>query len=54
MEARQFSMTKEVQIEESLISKLTDLKYTYRPDIRNRKAFEQNFRQKFEALTGFI
>jgi len=30
-------MTKEQQIEAALIAKLTDLKYTYRPDIRNRK-----------------
>ncbi len=43
-------MTKEQQIEESLINRLTDLKYTYRPDIRNREALEQNFREKFEAL----
>ena len=43
-------MTKETQIEESLISKLTDLKYTYRQDIRDRDALEQNFRKKFETL----
>jgi type I restriction enzyme R subunit len=41
---------KEAQIEQSLINKLTDLKYTHRPDIRNREALEQNFRTKFEAL----
>ncbi len=41
---------KEQQIEERLISKLEDLKYTYRPDIRDRYALEQNFREKFEAL----
>ncbi len=50
MEARQFSMTKEAQIEYGFVGKLTDLKYTYRPDIRDRKALEQNFRKKFEAL----
>jgi type I restriction enzyme R subunit len=43
-------MTKEQQIEEDLISKLSDLKYTYRKDIRDRNALEQNFRKKFEAL----
>ncbi len=43
-------MTKEQEIEQGLISKLTDLKYTYRPDIRDREALEQNFREKFEAL----
>lgn len=43
-------MTKENQIEESLIGKLTDLKYTFRPDIRDRDALELNFRKKFEAL----
>lgn len=43
-------MTKETQIEQSLIGKLTDLKYTYRSDIRDRDTLELNFRQKFEAL----
>ena len=42
--------TKENQIEQSLINKLVDLKYTYREDIRDRDALEQNFREKFEAL----
>ncbi len=42
--------TKEKQIEESLILKLKDLKYTYRQDIRDRASLEQNFRDKFEAL----
>ena len=41
---------KENQIEQSLIHKLTDLKYSYRADIRDRESLEQNFRQKFEAL----
>jgi type I restriction enzyme, R subunit len=40
----------EQEIEQSLIEKLGDLKYTYRPDIRDRAALEQNFREKFEAL----
>ena len=43
-------MTKESQIENELIERLKDLKYTYRPDIRDRNALEQNFRAKFEAL----
>jgi type I restriction enzyme R subunit len=42
--------TAENQIERDLISKLEDLKYTYRPDIRDRAALEKNFREKFEAL----
>ena len=41
---------REQQIEQDLIEKLGDLKYTYRPDIRNRTTLEQNFREKFEAL----
>lgn len=54
----------EQQIEQDLIKKLgemkpayraegealSDLKYIYRPDIRDRAALEQNFREKFEAL----
>lgn len=43
-------MTKEIQIEESLITKLSDLKYTYRSDIRDRASLENNFREKFQAL----
>ena len=41
---------KEQQIEQDLIKVLEDLKYTYRPDIRNKAALENNFREKFEAL----
>jgi type I restriction enzyme R subunit len=40
----------EQQIEQDLITKLGDLKYTYRPDIHDRAALEANFREKFEAL----
>lgn len=40
----------EQHIEQDLITKLRDLKYTYRPDIRDRAALEQNFREKFETL----
>jgi type I restriction enzyme, R subunit len=43
-------MIKETQIEESLIAKLSDLKYTYRADIRDRNTLEKNFREKFQAL----
>ncbi len=42
--------TLEAQIEQNLIDKLTDLKYAYRPDIRDRASLEANFRQKFESL----
>jgi type I restriction enzyme R subunit len=42
--------TKEQEIEQGLINRLEELKYTYRPDICDREALEQNFREKFEAL----
>ena len=40
----------EQEIEEALIQKLSDLKYNYRTDIRDRAALEYNFRRHFEAL----
>lgn len=40
----------ERDLEETLVTKLRDLKYEYRPDIRDRAALEANFREKFEAL----
>lgn len=40
----------EPQIEGNFISKLEDLKYTYRPDIRDKASLEKNFREKFQAL----
>jgi type I restriction enzyme R subunit len=40
----------ERDLEEALVTKLRDLKYEYRPDIRNRAELEKNFRQKFESL----
>jgi type I restriction enzyme, R subunit len=43
-------MTKENQIEQGFITKLIDLKYTYRTDIRDRFSLEKNFREKFETL----
>jgi type I restriction enzyme R subunit len=42
--------TAERQLEEALVTKLRDLKYEYRPDIRDRATLEQNFREKFESL----
>ncbi|WP_035483991.1 type I restriction endonuclease subunit R [Algoriphagus marincola] len=44
------SSVSESEIEYGLIGRLQDLKYTYRKDIRDRKALELNFRKKFEAL----
>lgn len=48
--AAQPLLVREQDIESSLIAKLRDLKYTERPDIRDRASLEANFRQKFEAL----
>lgn len=43
-------MSKENQIEESLIEQLKGLKYIHRPEIVDRKTLEQNFKAKFEEL----
>lgn len=44
-------MTKnENRIEQDFIAKLGELKYTCRPDIRDRAALEANFREKFQQL----
>jgi type I restriction enzyme, R subunit len=43
-------ITPERQIEETLVTRLRDLKYEHRPDIRDRATLEANFREKFEAL----
>ena len=40
----------ERQLEETPVKKVRDLKYEYRPDIRDRATLEANFRVKFEAL----
>lgn len=40
----------ERQLEEQLLQTLRDLKFEHRPDIRDRAALEQNFREKFQAL----
>ena len=40
----------ESDLENALVTKLRDLKYEYRPDIRDRATLEANFKQKFEAL----
>jgi len=41
---------REGDLEEAFIERLRRLKYTVRPDIRDRGALETNFRQKFEEL----
>ncbi len=43
-------MIKESNIEQNFIKQLKELKYTYRPDIVDRKTLEQNFKEKFESL----
>ena len=43
-------MTSERQIEESLINKLKDLKYTYRDDILYKISLEANFKEHFQRL----
>ncbi len=50
-ERRDGRMT-EHDIEQGLLTTLGDLKYTYRPEIRDRAALERNFREQFEALNG--
>lgn len=42
----------ERDLEEDLVAKLRDLKYEYRPDIRDRAKLEENFREKFDHLNG--
>ena len=42
--------TRERDIEDEFIEQLRGLKYTFRDDIRDRAALEENFRRKFEAL----
>jgi len=42
-------MTEQI-IEKSFIEKLKDLKYSYRPDLKDRESLERNFRENFEAL----
>ncbi len=46
------SRVKEGDIEDDLIRKLTNLKYTHRPDIHDRAALEANFRSKFQQLNA--
>jgi len=43
-------MIREQQIEDGFITKLSDLKYTHRLDIRGRDSLEKNFREKFQEL----
>ena len=40
----------ERQLEEDLVKKLKDLKYTHRTDIHDRATLEANFREKFQTL----
>lgn len=40
----------EQKIELGFIDKLVELKYNYRPDIKDRASLDRNFREKFEAL----
>lgn len=44
------SITQENTIENGFIDKLKELKYIYRPDIRDKETLEQNFREKFQKL----
>ena len=45
------STNPEQKLEEDFVGKLQkDLKYIYRPDIRNREALEKNFRKRFQEL----
>ena len=41
---------REQDIETEFLTRLDGLKYILRPDIRDRAALEQNFREKFESL----
>ena len=43
-------ITPERRLEEAFVTKLRDLKYEYRADIRDRATLEANFREKFETL----
>ena len=43
-------ITPERDLEDALVTKLRDLKYVHRTDIRDRAALEANFREKFEGL----
>lgn len=44
------AVVREDTIEYGFIGTLQNLKYDYRPDIHDRAALEQNFREKFESL----
>lgn len=43
-------MKTEKQIEDTFIEKLSDLKYTYRHDIKDKESLDNNFKQHFERL----
>ena len=44
------SVVREQDIEADFLEKLRNLKYAYRPDIRDRATLEANFREKFQQL----
>ena len=46
-------MASEKQIEESLINKLKDLKYTYSDDILDKVSLEAIFREHFQKLNVY-
>ena len=43
-------MSTERELEDQLVAKLQELKFTHRADIRDRAALEASFRQKFQEL----
>lgn len=45
-------VTTEKQIEQKFIQTLVDLKYCYRPEIKDNITLEQNFREKFNLLNN--
>ena len=45
-------MTSEKQIEQNLISQLSNQKYIYREDIKDKQSLEANFRKQFEELNA--
>ena len=47
-------MIKEHQIEESLVKYLLELKYTYRSDITNMYALEENFKKNFGIYSKIV
>ena len=46
------AVVRETDIEGDFIGTLVQLKYTHRPDIRDRASLETNFREKFQRLNA--